>query len=268
MAYSPRLPHGGLCVVDVTDAGLRGDGDYLEAETWRISPKRWLKSSEQSALYFYWESEFLDHRRFWVYTNEIGDLVFVERNRDYDPPEKSGFRLYPADAGKSREYNFSDVAGAIVIILPPGVTVAHADPPVQATIKGDRLVLLARAFFGELVVTLRLEGKASVPAIIKAAGTLNRAYRKRIATRLITAGSRVRPHDRDRSLQAALLGTVIAGIGLIVAAGALAQGWIRMLGIIFGIAAAIASAVWLAWTQFRRHEGEPDAARKDVIGAP
>lgn len=254
--------------MDVTDAGLRGDEDWLEAETWRVLPKRWLKSSETSSLYFYWESEFPDRRRFWVYSNKIGNLVFVEKNRDYDPPDISGLRIYPTDGRKSCEYIFSDVAGAIVIILPQGVTVTRADPPVQATIKGDRLVLLARALFGELVVTLRFEGNASIPAIIKAAGALNRAYRRRVATRLITAGSLVRPHDRDRSLQATLLGTVIAGIGLIVAAGALAQGWIRMLGIVFGIAAAIASATWLVWTQFRRHEREPDAAPKDAIGAP
>lgn len=208
-------------------------------------------------LHFYWESDIVDKEGFWAYCDDSGTWVFAEKIEGYEEKPRATRDLHPSKKGRSWEYSFNDYAEVLIVILPPGMGASETNPPAQATIKRGQLMLFfARPGFpDDWTATACLYKVTDATALIKVAGDLNRAFRKNNQAQPPKARSHVLPGDitpklsPDRALQATLLGVLVACLGLIVAAGALAQGQIKTLGMIFGAVAASISVMWLIGTQ-------------------
>ena len=248
------LTHDGLVVMDVRgllDAATRS----LAASIWRVGVKEGVELTLARPMHFYWEAEGLDESRYWVYRADDVGWVFVEESEDY-AGEPVGIRpLYPSPDGANSEFSFSDFAEAIVVILPPLVGAASTNPPAQATLKHDRLMLFFLRPPGSeenWTATAKLVEAADVAQIKEIVGQLNRDHaiyrRARDAASKPTVMRADPPPaaDLDRSgLQATLWGVLVACLAVVVGAAALSHGTSRILGMAAGVLAALITATWM-----------------------
>ncbi len=238
----------GLCVLDARVEHAAGVPELI-ADVWRVGLKDpATPPGEWSLLEFYWQAELSGPGALWT----DGTWVSVKPNDDYEQ-ERGTLQLSAAAEGANWKYFIDDFAEAVLLILPEGMGAVGTEPPAQATIKRGRLMLLYLRPAGagtmwKAAATAHLGATGS--ALRQEAGQLNRAHQADLDAQRAATLSRVRPADPapapgpDRTLQVALVGLVIACIGVIVAATT--QHLVRIGAIVMAGAVAVATLAWLA----------------------
>lgn len=256
------------------------------AEMWRALPAGRRTLVSEKPLHVYWESEITDTRGLLTYRTNSGTWVCVEKE-GFSASGQGIRMLYPRKSGDAWELHISDFSAALILILPEGVGASKTQPAARATLKHDRVMLFFEAesgYNGKFGAVLKLVHDKDPSSLREIVANLNKAHYKSMAgsglsprspiktqiadlseqpssnvaqyvpISLPEAGSVFKP---DRSLQAALWSTIIACVGVVMAAAALAQGWLKVFGITFGAAATFISLVWLIHIQFCPRSKEP-----------
>jgi hypothetical protein len=265
--------HDGLTVMDVK--GLLDDATRsLTAAVWRVGVKDDATVTAAKPMHFYWEAEGLDESLYWVYRrNDVG-WVFVEPSKDHAAEQGGTQTLYASADGANSEFSFKDFAEAIVVILPKLVGAISTNPPAQATLKHDRLMLFFLRPSGSAenwTATAKLFKVPNVKASKEIVGQLNRAHASYISaldakpSPTVMRADPPSPDQPDQSgLQATLWSVIVACLAVVVGAAALAHGLGRIAGIAAGAVAGLSTVVWMLRIRCRSRQLEPTAGKSSV----
>lgn len=280
MGRLTRKSDGGLCVVNLAsldDADDDSDDVFAElhADTWRVVPisrSHLHDDSQRKFLRMYFESDIVDGRGYWVYRKDGTNWVAVEKDSDFKVEQgKSRRVLLGQKNGKELKLLIFDFAETLILILPPGIGVSEAPASTRATVKGGRLMLflLSKNSTEASMAQVQLVSNVNGSAIREMVANLNLAYHNNQMAQSRALESSFQQRDQtekrepDRTIQVALLSTLVACIGVIMAAAALTQGWIREFGISFGSIAAVLSLAWLISLQIQSRPARPNSASED-----
>ncbi len=274
--------YGGLVVNDVKNVLMGPAGPELNANVWRLMPKRSQEQREASPLLCFWETDGLNKADYWVYRDNGDSWIFVQPNKEnYDRGNIGTWTENPSKIGANYQCSFGDFAEAAMVILPPGMATAPTNPPARARLKRDRLVLFFQQSSGKggnwnpTVYLYRVQDVSELRGVV---GTLNERHQRDAEAREAEEQAPVRfvlpsqsqpvipappvrppvaPAQSDPSsdskviLRVTLWIGVVTCVGVFVAAAALTHGALRIGGMIFGAVATAITAGLLIRT-FRR----------------
>ena len=277
--------YGGLVVYDVKDIRLGPASSELNANVWRLMPKKSQEQRDAKPLLCFWEKDGLKESDHWVYRDNGDVWLFVQPDKEnYDRLGVGTTIENPSRVGAHYQCSFGDFAEAVMVILPLGIATAPTNPPARARLKRDRLVLFFQQYSGKpgnWNPTVYLYEEEDLSALQGVVGTLNALHQADAEARKAEEQAPVQfvlpppPQPADSAppmappvapaqadpgadaktnLRITLWLGIVACVGVFVAAAALAHGAVRIGGMIFGAVATVVTA-WLLIKTFRRGRG-------------